>query len=268
MGGFFYLLHTFLHASKINRIYVKDQLWAKSQWFSLESSPSSDNILPKGFLTFTDLLFFSSFFLFTLKCQRIKYVNTFDISTYTVFTYRFWRRPWWTIVFILNSAKSDLDRHGYSSKPLRWLIWKRWRDIRLIQSIHLSVFTRERRKRGGCCRVSVTEWVCLRRLVREINSWVHLCHWVPLNLDTAWRYYQVTEVNDIAAEEETEPGCMQIPEGIDWGERCNNVSSHHASHTVYGYHKASQQSWNKDFSSRGQELLSLFFYNAFVIFRI
>lgn len=51
--------------------------------------------LTQRFSYFYLLTFF--LFLFTLKCQWIKYVNTFHISTYTMFTYRFWRRPWWSL---------------------------------------------------------------------------------------------------------------------------------------------------------------------------
>lgn len=145
--------------------------------------------------------FFSSLHSFTIHFD-ISSISTFSSKKHAIFASAPWRwRPpfpsptkdrlccegeQWRQCSRRALLKVTLTDTDTAANPLWWLIWKRWPDIRLIQSIHLSVFTREGRKRGpGCCGVSVTEWVCLRRLVREINSWVHLCHWVPLNLDTA-----------------------------------------------------------------------------------
>lgn len=47
------------------------------------------------------------------------------------------------------------------AKPSWWLIWKRWCDIGLIQSIHLSVLVKEAGRRGHRRGGPVTERVCV-----------------------------------------------------------------------------------------------------------
>ena len=108
-------------------------------------------------------------------------------------------RPWWSPHKMLQFVRATMsfDTHTEQCKNWPWQTLsqehtlkvsdlKRYQDIRFIHSFHLSVLVRKKRKRGDFCfGVSVTKWVCLRRLVGEINSSAHFCHWVLLNLDTA-----------------------------------------------------------------------------------